>query len=408
MKLCFIGNMNNMPLMYARDLRERGHDVDFIVDARRREALHRPEKRYSEYETYPDWMIDRPVAIPLLSYAYPRVFLRDVIRRINGGAYDGLVLDGFAVGLATELVGRKFALLAGADLDVMCDPRSVDAVALRHRYGLVSGRIRHYLLQKILIRQRTGLRACAGFNYFAEGINPRAEQLLAEIYEGLSPYRLQIRGTDCDQLTYSPPSDRRGDDVIIFAPVRFLYREPLPANFSPLENKRNDLIIEGIARYLRESGKSPRIVMVEKGPDVAAAKALTEQLGIANGVTWLKEMTQAEIFEWYRRADIVFDQLGNHIVGQVAWDSMLQGRPVIANARPEVFEKIIPEPSPICHASNADSVAAWLHQLVDSPERRREIGIRSHKYINNYYNKSTTASAIEQFFEKGTNLDTAE
>ena len=398
MKIAFVGNMNNMPLMYARELRELGHDVDFHVDACRHETLHRPEHRYPEYRTYPEWMIDRPVRLPILAYGFPRLLLGGLLRRLEAGNYDGFVLDGLAVGLAADLPGRKFALLAGSDLDVICDPRSLDFAGFVRRFGAASGRLRHFLLSRLFVRQRAGLRACAGFSYFAEGINPRAEELLDDIYAGLAPYRLQVRGTDTGQLDYDPGSDRRGDDAVIFVPVRFLWREPLPAGFSPLENKRNDIIVRGLADYLRRSGRRPAICLVEKGPDVAATKALAAELGIADRLTWLKEMPQSEIFDWYRKADIVFDQLGDHIVGAVGLDSMLVGRPVIANLRPDVFDRLLPEPWPACHASTAAEVADWLERLVDDPGLRREIGRKSHDFVRAYYDKRLTGKALEQFF----------
>lgn len=399
LKLCFIGNMNSMPLMYLRELRSRGHDVHMMVEAPAAEKLHRPEHRYPEFAAaYPPWMVDLPVRYPTLAYAAPRTLLAKLISRINEGRYDGLVLSGLNIGLAPYLKGEKFALLAGSDLDIYCDPRTADPQANRRRYGTVVGTLRSKFVARVVANQRRGLRLCGGFNYFPEGIHPRAEELLHEIYAGLSPARLQIRGTDSDQLVYTEPSRAIGDEVTILVPVRFLWKEPLPVGFSPPENKRNDIIIRGIAEFFRTTPFRPRIVLVAKGPDVEPAKQLAAELGIAHCLTWLSEMTPAEIIEWYRRADIVFDQLGSHMLGSVGLDSMLTGRPVIANARPEIVGKFVPEPSPVCQATTPQDVAGWLTRLVPNPELRRTIGLRSHEFVKKYYDKSQTAEWLEGYF----------
>lgn len=398
MKLAFVGNMNNMPLVYARELRKMGHDVDFYVDAPRSDALNRPERRYPEYACYPDWMIEHRVPLSLLSYGWAEPLLASLIRRVNAGGYDGIVLNGASISLGTHLHAPKFAILGGADLDVLCDPGTANLKKLVESFGLRWGVIRYTIYRRFVAQQRKGLRACSGYNYFPEGVQPRGEELLAEIFENLSPYRLPLRGADISQQLYVEPSDRRGDDTIILVPVRFLWREPLPAGFSPHENKRNDIIIRGLADYMRTSGRSPNIVLVEKGPDVKATKDLAAELGIGSKLTWLKEMGMREIFDWYARADIVFDQLGEHVMGAVTLDAMLTGRPVITNARPEIFDRIIADPSPICHARSPQAVSEWLHRLVDAPDLRRDIGKRSRTFVQRNFSAVQTARAIEAHF----------
>lgn len=400
LKLAFVGNMNNMPLTYARVIRNLGHEIHFYVDAPPREKLHRPECRYKEYARYPEWMFDVHPPLPLVSYVFAQVFFSQLITRLNSQDYDGIVLDGLALSLGSHLAAPKFALLAGSDLDILCDPKSLNGRDFVRSSGVIKGLARLALHRLLLPRQRAGVRECGGFSYFPEGINPRGEELLDDIYQGQSPYRLQIRGTDVEQLGYVPPSERSGDAAIVFLGVRHLWREPLPAGFSSQENKRNDVAIRGIAEYLSQSQHRPRFVSVEKGPDVPASKALASELGIGEHLEWVAEMTQAEIFEWYRGSDIVIEQLGDHLPGAVAWDSMVTGRPVIANGRPELFQRAIPEPSPLCQASAPSEVAEWLHRLVSSPGTRREIGLASHRYVKEHLDMKDTAAALIAFFQR--------
>lgn len=398
MKLAFVGNTNNMPLVYARALRENGHDVDIYVDGRRDERLHRPENRYPEYGSYPVWIKDRAQRVPILSYSFPRVLLRGLVSELNEGGYDGVVLNGFAISLAPLLTSPVMALLAGSDLDVLCDPRAQDQSAMITQYGLLVGRLRYAVQMRFVRLQRAGLRACGAFNYFAQGIHPRGEELLAEIYRGLEPARLQVRGTDCTGLSYVPPSDRVGAAVRIFAPVRFLFRDPMPPGFTPQENKRNDIILRGFALYVHRFNKAMRLTMVKKGPDVPEAEKLCAELDISKNVNWLEEMSQIEITRRYIDADIVFDQMGQHTIGAIGFDSMLVGRPVIANGRIDVYDCVLFEKSPICHATTPEEVCAWLARLVDDPGLRARIGRRSNRYVMRHFNMDDTVQWVVDHF----------
>jgi glycosyltransferase involved in cell wall biosynthesis len=318
---------------------------------------------------------------------------------VNAGRYDGIVLNGAAVSLGTHLSAPKFAILGGADLDVLAEPRTADLRKLAGTFGVLSGSIRYPVYARMIAQQRRGLRTCSGYNYFPSGIHKRGDQLLEDIFRGKHPYRLQIRGADVSQSEYAEPSDRRGSDVLILVPVRVLFREPLPAGATPNDKKGNDIIIRGIADFMRTSQCSPTVMLVEKGPDVAAAKELAASLGVAEKLIWFPEKPMIEILEWYRRADIVFDQLGEHVMGAVTLDAMLTGRPVLTNARPEIFDPIIPEPSPICHARTPEDVRRWLERLVHDPELRRDIGLRSSKFVRRHFSATRTAEAIAAHFE---------
>ncbi len=159
-------------------------------------------------------------------------------------------------------------------------------------------------------------------------------------------------------------------------------------------------MIRGIGIFYRKTRTPLVIHFVEKGVHVEEAKALCAEEGISEFVTWHQEMTQKEVFEYYRDCDISFDQLGNHWVGAGGWDAMATGRPVIANGRPDVYKRLWGKPLPVCQATTAQEVADWLQRLAEDPNLRTEIGLECRKTVLDAFDVSRTAnfyiSALEQ------------
>jgi glycosyltransferase involved in cell wall biosynthesis len=73
---------------------------------------------------------------------------------------------------------------------------------------------------------------------------------------------------------------------------------------------------------------------------------------------------------------------------------MATGRPVIGNARPEMFEDLFGEPSPICQAQTPEEVCAQLKRLVYDPVERERIGVAGRKYVEKYFNPKRSAEKI--------------
>jgi hypothetical protein len=79
------------------------------------------------------------------------------------------------------------------------------------------------------------------------------------------------------------------------------------------------------------------------------------------------------------KADIVFDQLGNHLFG-AGIIGMAKGRPLIANARIEILKEISTGDIPVCHATTPEEVYSWLKKLVFDEKTRIDIGKKSNDF----------------------------
>jgi glycosyltransferase involved in cell wall biosynthesis len=392
MRIGFFGNANNYPFALARAMRRLGHDVLFIVD--RPQPLYRPEGRYADItDPYPPWIVDvspLDLQVPLRQARPGRARAIALLRTC-----DAVVLNMLGPSLWPEIRRPAVVLLTGADLEDYANYRFL-VTYQRQVKGKFPWRepreMRLYLSDMLLIRrtiarQRAGIRAAAAVNYFARGFVGRGDALLDGI--GVPDHRrMFFIMTDLEMILPVPPPRNRV--VRIFSVARLTWKVPgergsglRPA--SELHYKGSDVMIHGLGRFFRKTGIPLDIRLVRKGRDVAKTARLVVEEGISEQVTWLEEMTQKEVLEEYARADIVIDQLGNAVIGMGAVDAMAAGRPVIANARPEIMDGVFGTRMPICQASTPDEVCAQLERLVPDPEERERVGRGSRRFAEEHF-----------------------
>jgi glycosyltransferase involved in cell wall biosynthesis len=105
-------------------------------------------------------------------------------------------------------------------------------------------------------------------------------------------------------------------------------------------------------------------------------------------------MTQKEVWEEYKLADICFEQLDQSVVAMAGLDAMATGRPLIANGRPEIFDAMIGAPSPICQARTPDEVCAQLEKLVFNAQIMEEVGKSSREYVSQFFSSEAAAEKV--------------
>ncbi|MEB3328322.1 MAG: glycosyltransferase [Candidatus Sericytochromatia bacterium] len=385
MLIGFAGNANNYPLMLARALKRQGGEVRFLVTSRLR--LDRPENRYPEYEAgYPDWVIDCG-EIDFLNWLLPRASTRRALKLLR--ECDLVVLNQLSPTLAGRLARPWVALLTGSDLATLANPKYIDiAVKETRRAPRPLFRfVKRLLLQRLVAAQRHGI-AEAGLVYTPiRGLLPAYDALLDGL--GVSDDKREWLGmTEIDRIAVVPPPNN--PTLRILCGARLNWVRPIPLGMSELDYKGTDVLLEGVAQFAKKCALPFELRLVRKGLHVAETEQLVRQLGLEGHVTWLNEMSQRAIQAEFEAADVVVDQLGNGFVGMVGLDAMATGRPVIANGRPEFYEPLLGEPSPICQATTAAEVADQLTKLTVMAERVR-IGQASRAYVARHL--STDAAA---------------
>lgn len=387
----FVGNTNNYPFMLARALRALGHGVTVYIDSD--SPLHRPERRYDDVSLpYPDWIVDVS-ALRMRDWLTPTRAGR-AIRKL-WRRHDLLVVNGMGPAMTVSMPAPSFAVLTGSDLEYVASWHSVGLEFKRARRagGVVEGLAAALVQSAIVARQRRALRRCRGVNYFARGLVEHADRMLDSL--GIDEGRrtaFMLSGVD----SIAPATAAVSEDgvVRIFNVARLTWRLPVPAHLCALDMKGTDVLLEGVAAFVAQRGPCVRLVLVRKGEDVAATQELVQSLGLDDVVEWLGEMTQKDVLHQYRQAHIVADQLSISVVGMGGLDAMATGRPVIANARPEVFEPLIGKPTEIFHARTSQDVLRHLLALVPDPALRAAAGQRSRRYVEKYFSPEHGARQI--------------
>lgn len=398
MRIGFFGNANNYPFMLARALKRLGHEVRFIVDSH--ERLNRPEFKYSDISfPYPDWISDvSPVRVRDLILPSPRN--RRIIKVLR--SCDAVVLNGLGPSLSSNLIRPAFLLLTGTDLEGYGNFHSIDAHlpkgnALWTRFWRC---IVRSMMMKLMEKQRYGISRASVVSYFARGLVPAGDSLLDEL--GVThDRRVFLLMTDLEALEYVPPSSNGTPRV--FCATRLTWKKPITPGRSELDYKGSDVMIKGLGAFVRETSTRLDICLVRKGEHIRETEALVVEQGLAPYVTWLSEMSQAEVLDHYRASDIVIEQLDRSVVAMAGLDAMAIGRPVIANARPEILNGYFAEPAPICQASTPEEVCTQLRLLTSSPETRKQIGILSRRYVERGFSSDRAAKIcaerLSQFCE---------
>ncbi|MBP6432291.1 MAG: glycosyltransferase [Ferruginibacter sp.] len=396
--------MNNLPFYIAKGIKENGYNVTFLVDVNKFFLLDRPESWSNEFaNNYPIWIKEWPLAIAgrAIKFAFPNWFFRKRIAYLN--KFDIIVLNGHWISLGAYLREEKkiINIFAGYDLDVLANYKSLPTfVASFKKSGnilskILPSSIATLLFKKLISHQQKGIKRAQLVNYFPTGIVPQADELLNQIKANQQYQRLELRGFDCNKFPYMAPLTKTKPFRILNI-TRFFFLNDRSSN------KKNDIMIKGISQFIKQNqltNSDVEITFFEKGEDVLAAKELCNQLELSSFIKWKSQVPVEGLINYFSNCDVAFDQLGKQWVGAGLF-SMLIGRPLIANGRPEIIDKITKEKSPICQAQNEQEVANWLTLLYNNRDLVKQIGLTSREYVVKHYDLQNTINYFTNFFEK--------
>jgi hypothetical protein len=87
-------------------------------------------------------------------------------------------------------------------------------------------------------------------------------------------------------------------------------------------------MLKGIALILSRIKLTKLVVIIlfEKGNDLAEEKIPYDKLALTNYMNWLKILSLHELIDYIKVSNVVFDQLGNQLIGG-GLHSILAGRP---------------------------------------------------------------------------------
>ncbi|MHB8067025.1 MAG: glycosyltransferase family protein [Desulfobaccales bacterium] len=194
-----------------------------------------------------------------------------------------------------------------------------------------------------------------------------------------------------------------GATRFFFSSTRQIWSGPLRRS---ADNKGNDVILRAFREYLDLSGdQGAKLVLVEKGPDVAASRALAQEINITPQVVWVREMKRALLDQYYQGAGLCFGQFGTPVLAFTALEPMAQ-----ANVSISAFELIdpkvpfYPEDPPIFKSREPREIAAFMAQLVASPQQYADLCQRSWEWIKENCSEERFAAEFVRSFSLDSGL----
>lgn len=107
-------------------------------------------------------------------------------------------------------------------------------------------------------------------------------------------------------------------------------------------------------------------------------------------------VSHKEAVQMYSQADIIIDQLTTGSHGVFACEAMALGKPVICYILDELLPTY-PSGFPIVNA-NPDTIKQVLEELICSPEKRYEIGMKSRKYAEQVHDIRLVAQKLLEIY----------
>jgi hypothetical protein len=378
----FAGTVNAMPMHYAIKFKQDGYDVKYIVEIPKEKSLYRPETHFKSITyPYPSWIKEIKVIKNYFTMAFPNLFFSKIIKELN--KCDIVFLNEYGISLIPFLKKESFKIIisSGSDIDIESDLKKINVLSAKWSKILTRSIANYFAKRRILINQR-GIKEANVISYFPKGFNIEADKLIQNLKEGKDYTFIPRYDVSFNDIGLPYLGERSNKDkLVIFSGVRFLFDNMDLEQIH--QNKGNDIIIRALYLYSKRNSNI-EIHFVEKGKDTDSAKILCEELALDKYITWHKEMSIEKLIKLYEKSDICFDQVGNHWIGAIGFYSLYMGKPLIANARLDIFKNVWKGEIPILNARTEKEIYEHLIKCEDH-SFRKNIAMKSRDFaISNF------------------------
>jgi len=112
----------------------------------------------------------------------------------------------------------------------------------------------------------------------------------------------------------------------------------------------------------------------------------------------LHKVSRQVVLETMKSCDIFIDQIILGSYAAAAIEAMSWGKPTIAYIMPSVYRMGIPEDCPVVNA-NPDTLKDKLTELIENPQLRHDIGVKSREYAQHFHNADILAKELLQTYQ---------
>ena len=170
-----------------------------------------------------------------------------------------------------------------------------------------------------------------------------------------------------------------------------------------VEKKGTDILIEALARL--PADLAWRLEHVGGGPLSAAMKSLAASRGLADRIRWLGPLTQEEVLQRYRAADLFV--LASRVAADgdrdglpnVLMEAQSQGVPVLASDLPAIAELVEDGVNGrLAAPGDAGALAGALVELIGDPGLRARFGKAGQERVRSRFSMDAGIARIAQRF----------
>lgn len=194
-----------------------------------------------------------------------------------------------------------------------------------------------------------------------------------------------------------------GVDPDLFSPRPF---RPSPSPFQLVcvgrlvPAKGQHILVEAMRR-LSDRGRDVRLRMVGDGPDRASLEAMAHELGVAERIVFDGAVDQDRIREIYAEADAFVLPSFAEGIPVVLMEAMAMQIPCVTTRITGIPELIRGGVDGILVApSDVDELAAAVEELIEDPDRRRQMGEAGRRRVEEKYHLERNTRRLASIFER--------
>ncbi len=171
---------------------------------------------------------------------------------------------------------------------------------------------------------------------------------------------------------------------------------------SLLEPRKGQAFVLRALRVLRDHGYDLRYTIVGDGPQAPALRALADELGLSDIVSFEGRKEHEEVWPYFAACDIFVLPSWNEAFGVVYIEALSQGKPIVGcqgEGGPEEL-KGLGECGELVQPQNVDSLVTALKRLLDDPARRRQMGETGKQIVEQHFTWERNAATTFALYQK--------
>lgn len=112
----------------------------------------------------------------------------------------------------------------------------------------------------------------------------------------------------------------------------------------------------------------------------------------------IKNLSNADLKEYLRKADIIIDQLVIGQYGMLSIEGMALGKPVICYLNPDYFDS--PQMIPPIWNADINNIKDKLEDLIKDVDLRNKLGLDGRQFVENHHNSDEIAKQLKNIYIK--------